>query len=519
MSGGISCPVAMGQSTRPEPLADEWRFSGEAINEPDWDIWGSSPIITEDDKVHLFVARWPSRYPFRSAWRVHSQIAHYTADSPEGPFEFKKVVLEGDGKGWDAQGYHNPNIQKVGDRFALTCIANDGTGRHGPNQRIGIWVADSIDGPWCPAHGGPDKPVLAPPEDPAIWCHKSGCGVNNPALLPMPDGTFHLYFKAMAGTEGGIRMGLAVAEALEGPYLIQPEPVTANDRRIEDGYAFHWRGYVCLMTTDNHGILERGGGLLWISRDGRKFEAPLPGFHRLDTHYFPTGVPETAKQRYTPSVKCERPQILMIDGEPAYLYAPCGVALDGSNGTNCYLFHRKPKTEGTGAPSGNENGAPTVLPSEWELIWKDDFDETELVESNWTLCKRGKADWKNTMSDDPRLLKIENGVLHLRGIVNDMKDKDPAPYLTAGITSRGKFAFQYGKVQIRARFKSARGAWPALWMLGDERGWPDNGEIDLMEHLNFDDIVYQTVHSGYTVRIDKSNTPKKGATARIDRDD
>ena len=160
----------------------------------------------------------------------------------------------------------------------------------------------------------------------------------------------------------------------------------------------------------------------------------------------------------------------------------------------------------------------TILQSEWELMWEDDFGGKKLDDTKWTLCERGKSDWNDTMSDDPRLLEVKEGVLRLRGIVNDYKD-DPEPYLTAGVTSKGKFAFKYGKVQIRARFKSAQGAWPALWMLGAERNWPANGEIDLMEHLNFDDKVYQTIHSEYTIKIDKTNTPKKGGTANIKRDD
>ncbi|HQX48759.1 MAG TPA: glycoside hydrolase family 16 protein [Planctomycetaceae bacterium] len=155
----------------------------------------------------------------------------------------------------------------------------------------------------------------------------------------------------------------------------------------------------------------------------------------------------------------------------------------------------------------------------WELIWSDEFESDRLDEVKWGRCERGTPDWMNTMSDDPRLLKIEDGVLHLIGIVNDKKETDPAPYLTAGVTSKGKYAFQYGKVQIRARLKSAQGAWPALWMMGAEKRWPGCGEIDLMEHLNFDDKIYQTVHSKYTVNIDKTNTPRKGSTAPINRDD
>ena len=113
---------------------------------------------------------------------------------------------------------------------------------------------------------------------------------------------------------------------------------------------------------------------------------------------------------------------------------------------------------------------------------------------------------------------IENGVLHLRGIVND-RDDDDAPFLTAGLTSEGKYSFQYGKVQIRAKFDSAQGVWPALWLLGNEGRWPANGEIDLMEHLNFDDKIYQTVHSSYTVNNKKRTPPLKGKTTEIHRND
>jgi hypothetical protein len=77
--------------------------------------------------------------------------------------------------------------------------------------------------------------------------------------------------------------------------------------------------------------------------DGFAFEqAPLPGSHHLGQLYFPDGVPETARERYTPQVKLERPGLLVIDGEPAWLYAPCGVARDGSDGTNCYVLRRRP---------------------------------------------------------------------------------------------------------------------------------------------------------------------------------
>jgi len=153
----------------------------------------------------------------------------------------------------------------------------------------------------------------------------------------------------------------------------------------------------------------------------------------------------------------------------------------------------------------------------WELVWNDEFSENKLDEVKWTRCKRGTPNWKDTMSDDPRLLKFNDGVLHLRGIVNDNQDKDPAPYLSAGITSRGKYFYQYGKVQIRARCKSAQGAWPALWMMPEQRPQAGYGEIDLMEHLNFDNKVYQTVHSDYT-QEDRNKPPQRYCEPNIDRD-
>lgn len=153
----------------------------------------------------------------------------------------------------------------------------------------------------------------------------------------------------------------------------------------------------------------------------------------------------------------------------------------------------------------------------WKLVWQEEFNGSAPNDKVWSRCKREKSDWNNTMSDDPRVLEVKDGVLHLRGIVNDRKDDD-APYLTGGLTSEGKYSFKHGKVQIRARFKSAQGAWPALWMLGDEKSWPANGEIDLMEHLNFEDKVFQTVHSEYTVNLN-GKEPRKSGTSKIKRDD
>jgi beta-glucanase (GH16 family) len=160
-----------------------------------------------------------------------------------------------------------------------------------------------------------------------------------------------------------------------------------------------------------------------------------------------------------------------------------------------------------------------AAPPGWELIWSDEFNGGKIDPTKWAPCERGKSDWNNTMTRDPRCFHIGGGTLRLIGIVNPDTSNDPSPFLTGGITSKGKFEFRHGKVEIRARFQSAKGAWPALWMLGAKGGWPRNGEIDLMEHLNYDDKVYQTIHSGYTHSPGGGKQgPPKGTTAPVNRD-
>jgi hypothetical protein len=332
-------------SKLPEALGDQWEFVGEVINEPGWHVWGSSPVRDADGKVHLFSARYPSHIPFNHGWRWHSEIAHYVADNPEGPFTYVSTVGKGTGQGWNAAGWHNPSIRKIGNQYVLVFIANDGAPRHGWTQRIGMMVADDLAGPWRLVPDD-DTPLLSPPGDRSVWCSRSGSGVTNPTLLAHPNGKFYLYFKARGGPTRRSRLsiGVAIADQLEGPYVIQKEPVTANDRNIEDGFAFMWRDHVCLITTDNHGMLEEGGGLLWFSKDGIHFEdPPLSAFRKLASSYLGGVLPDSIKIHYgrKDMVKLERPQLLLdAQGEPEYLYAPSGAALDGSDGTNAHVLRR-----------------------------------------------------------------------------------------------------------------------------------------------------------------------------------
>lgn len=155
----------------------------------------------------------------------------------------------------------------------------------------------------------------------------------------------------------------------------------------------------------------------------------------------------------------------------------------------------------------------------WKLSWTEDFNKEHLDSNIWTKIPRGPSDWNNFMSSHNSLYALRDGKLILRGVKNTFLPEDTATYLTGGVFTKDKKTFTYGKIVIKAKLQGAKGAWPAFWMLPATRGaWPDGGEIDIMERLNFDSIAYQTVHSDYTVKLGIKDNPISGSTNLIKND-
>ena len=174
--------------------------------------------------------------------------------------------------------------------------------------------------------------------------------------------------------------------------------------------------------------------------------------------------------------------------------------------------------------------------TEWQLVWEDKFNQGFLDTTRWTrIGLFTSPQWKLPVerwhehtgcfryisATDNRVIQFDEENIYLRGIVNeDTLNGEPRPYLTGGIYTWGKFAFQYGRIEIRAKLEPAYGAWPAIWMMSEKEIYPDqhNGEMDIMERLNHDDFAYQTTHNHYTITL-KQETPKKYTTAKINPDD
>lgn len=154
----------------------------------------------------------------------------------------------------------------------------------------------------------------------------------------------------------------------------------------------------------------------------------------------------------------------------------------------------------------------------WKLVWKDNFKGNALDEASWSRVAQGGADWNDMMSLRPDLVRVADGQLILLGLVNDHSSSDTTAYVTGGVRSSGKKSFSMGRYEVRAKFNSARGFWPALWLMPDTKVKEgDYAEIDLMEHLNHDNKVYQTLHSRYT--LNGGRDIRNNAVVPIQRDE
>ncbi|MEU9335965.1 family 16 glycosylhydrolase [Streptomyces sp. NPDC048290] len=76
-------------------------------------------------------------------------------------------------------------------------------------------------------------------------------------------------------------------------------------------------------------------------------------------------------------------------------------------------------------------------------------------------------------------------------------------YTSARLNTAGRFTAQYGHVEARLKVPRGQGMWPAFWMLGNDLGqvgWPNSGEIDIMENVGFEpSTVHGTLHGpGYS---------------------
>ena len=125
----------------------------------------------------------------------------------------------------------------------------------------------------------------------------------------------------------------------------------------------------------------------------------------------------------------------------------------------------------------------------YSLIWEDQFDGNQLDERKWNN-EQNEGVWNTGGNKEFQHYKKENVTVGTDGNGNNcliitakVEDYNGYHYTSGRVNTKGKFAFRRGKMEASIRIPDlANGLWPAFWTLGyTPTGWPDCGEIDIME--------------------------------------
>ena len=135
------------------------------------------------------------------------------------------------------------------------------------------------------------------------------------------------------------------------------------------------------------------------------------------------------------------------------------------------------------------------------LVWSDEFEYTGLPDTSKWGYDVGGHGWGNNESqyytqNREENARVENGVLVIEAYREAFQGRR---YTSARVISKHKGDWKYGRFEIRAKLPRGRGTWPAIWMLPTDwvyGGWPDSGEIDIMEHVGYDmNRIHGTIHT------------------------
>ena len=139
------------------------------------------------------------------------------------------------------------------------------------------------------------------------------------------------------------------------------------------------------------------------------------------------------------------------------------------------------------------------------LVWADEFEIDGAPDSSrWgydlgngcpNVCGWGNNELQY-YTQQPGNVRVEDGKLIIEAHRELYRGKE---YTSTRLVSKNKGDWQYGYIEARAKLPSGTGTWPAIWMLPTDwayGGWPASGEIDIMEHVGYNQgMVYGTVHT------------------------
>lgn len=156
------------------------------------------------------------------------------------------------------------------------------------------------------------------------------------------------------------------------------------------------------------------------------------------------------------------------------------------------------------------NGPEVSAPAGWTLVWHDEFDGANGSgpdAAKWRFVTGGDGFGNNELESytaRAKNIRVEDGKLVITARRERYKGADGLRrrYTSARIETKGLFEARYGRLEARIKVPAGQGLWPAFWAMGanfDQVGWPQCGEMDIMENIGREpDQVHGTLHGpGY----------------------
>jgi len=135
----------------------------------------------------------------------------------------------------------------------------------------------------------------------------------------------------------------------------------------------------------------------------------------------------------------------------------------------------------------------------YSLVWSDEFDGPEINQENWNFeIGNGNWGWGN---GEHQYYRQENASIQDGVLIIEARNESYGGfnYTSTRMQTRNKADFLYGKISASIKVPEAGGTWPAFWMMPTNSvygGWPNSGEIDILEHYGCNPgDVHATVHN------------------------
>lgn len=154
-----------------------------------------------------------------------------------------------------------------------------------------------------------------------------------------------------------------------------------------------------------------------------------------------------------------------------------------------------------------------------QLVWSDEFNYSGLPDtSKWgydtgdgcpNLCGWGNNELQHYHEGRTENARVENGCL----VIEARREKTGTrEYSSARMVSRHKGDWTYGRIVVRAKLPQGLGVWPAIWMLPTDwsyGGWPESGEIDIMEYVgHMPDSIFGSIHTKRFNHVQRTQVTK-----------